>query len=755
MANYSNLDSYIIARVYENANNEISGQDMQDVLLQIVQDMGKSGYICQGVATTSTTPPVSSDSNIFYFAEGAGTYTNFGGLVVGVGELALFFWNGSTWDKESCNIVEIIDNLTTNDSTKALSAKQGKVLNDALQALRQTLDSMDILDNVAGSAVGLLNPIAENAEFTFRESGAKGDGAALINSIKGKTLAWNQLLDIVSISGSVNGIDYSINNGLITLNGTATAITAIAISVNSVGIPVGHKVLFRISQNFNFGANSLILHNGWEISADLSVGSVIVESNSAVPGYWILRIDEGVSFTNDSFYLGISDLTLLEIDNLTTVEEVEAWLATNVGLRSYYPFNAGELKSNDAQSIVTVGRNQWDEVITLNKMIDASTGAIFGAGGWFISANYIPVFPNTQYCFRIPVEYGTRRIAFYDVGYNFIKSDGWYGVDSDYEVITTPSEARYCLFEGQGAVYNHDICINLSDASFNGQYEPYWKNTLELNIKTLTGKKDGQGASVTIFPDGAGGAGSVYDELRKSVAYKRFGIVDLGDLDWTYSEHITGGNSDKSGFYANNPNGILLGPNNIAPIALCGRYLVDSINNLYDGADKKLSYSSSFSLRISDSGAGTDAATFKAAMAGVKLVYLLATPETYVLDTPLKMNYKVAKGGTEERVSPNSDGISAPMVEEVQYPMQTKGDAGYDISVTDGNPATINLTLPIDATGAVFLTCGGATFSALISAGQATLSISGIASGTYTFVAMYSGDEKYAPFSVSDTVTIS
>lgn len=676
MANYANLEAFIQSKVYENANNEITGQGLQDTLLEMVKELGKSGYICQGVATTSTTPPVSSDSNIFYFAEGAGIYTNFGGLVVGVGELALFFWNGSTWDKQSVNVVEIVDNLTTNDSKKALSAKQGKVLNDALQALRQTLASMDILDNVAGSAVGLLNPIAENAEFAFQKSGSKGDGAALINSIKGKTLAWNQLLDIASGSGSVNGIGYSINNGLITLNGTATAIATITISVNSVGIPVGHKVLFSISKDFNFGANSLILHNGWEISADLSSGSVIVESNSAVPGYWILRIDEGVSFTNDSFYLGISDLTLLGIDDLTTVEEVEAWLATNVGLRSYYPFNAGELKSNDAQSIVTVGRNQWDE--EWESGYYTAEGADFADSRAIRAKNFIQVQPDTTYFWQHPYD---GRIYYYDSNKNFIERTlPIYGGDT----FTTPNNCNYIKFfvfsDHSGYTYNHDICINISDASFNGQYEPYWKNTLELNIKTLTGKKDGQGASVTIVPDGLKGVGSVYDELRKSVAYKR-----------------------------------------------CGK-------RAYQAGDE------------SDSSVITD---------GTNTIYVLATPETYVLDTPLKMTYRVAKGGTEERISPNADGISAPMVEEVQYPMQTKGDAGYEITVQDGNPATINLTLPIDATGAVFLTCGGATFSALVSAGEADLSISGIASGTYTFVAMFSGDEKYAPFSVSGTVTIS
>ena len=692
MANYTTLENLIRAKVYENGNNEITGQDLQDVLLQMVSEMGKSGMICLGVATTSTTPPAGSDSNIFYLAEGAGTYTNFGGLSVDVGEVALFIWNGSTWDKQSVNVVEIVDNLTTNDSTKALSAKQGKVLNDALQAIRQTLASMDILDNVAGSAVELLNPIAENAEFTFQKSGSKGDGAALINSIKGKTLAWNQLVQNPTIQDTHAGWTCSFDIfsetsdmiALTNLNGSLGFYTP-------ASIIVGHKYYITCSVKYNSldAANAVsILYFGGGAALSISPAEkntpdyvtkkVLVTANDAQWGFSIYPAATGdILIIDKKSGVNIIDLTILGIDNLTTVAEVEAWLATDVGLRSYYPFNAGELKSNDAQSIVTEGRNQWDEEWEQGYW---SNGAISPLVNYICSKNKIRVLSEITYYLTIPTNASLSIYGF--------SGNDWLGeirTLSASGLYTIPSGVDYITFACGGSghplsSYNHDICINISDASFNGQYEPYWKNTLELNIKTLTGKKDGQGASVTIFPDGAGGVGSVYDELRKSVAYKRCGI------------------------------------------------------RAYQAGDE------------SDSSVITD---------GTNTIYVLTTPETYVLDTPLKMTYKVAKGGTEERISPNADGISAPMVEEVQYPMQTKGDAGYDISVNDGNPATIDLYLPIDATGAVFLSCGGATFSALVSAGQTTLSISGIASGTYTFVAMYSGDGKYAPFSASDTVTIS
>lgn len=149
MANYANLEAAIVAAVYENANNEITGAALQSVLLQMVSSMGKSGMLCNGVADGSTTPPVNPDSNIFYIAP-TGTYPNFGGLVVADGEWAIFIYNGG-WQKQSVPVVDVVDNLTTNDSTKALSAAMGKQIGDNISQLAQKVDE---LAGETGIAVG-------------------------------------------------------------------------------------------------------------------------------------------------------------------------------------------------------------------------------------------------------------------------------------------------------------------------------------------------------------------------------------------------------------------------------------------------------------------------------------------------------------------------------------------------------------------------------------------------------------------------
>ena len=99
MANYSNIRNNIISDIKPNNNQEITGQIMQDTLLQMVSLLQDGGYLFKGGATT-TTNPIVGDSNVFYLASVKGTYANFGGLQVNDNELAALVYNGS-WSKIS------------------------------------------------------------------------------------------------------------------------------------------------------------------------------------------------------------------------------------------------------------------------------------------------------------------------------------------------------------------------------------------------------------------------------------------------------------------------------------------------------------------------------------------------------------------------------------------------------------------------------------------------------------------------------
>lgn len=98
MANYATLKDAIQQVIKQNGNNEITGAIMQSSLLSMIDALG-GNYQYAGIATP-TTNPGTPDQNVFYLASTAGTYINFGGIVLADGELAILKYNG-TWYKDS------------------------------------------------------------------------------------------------------------------------------------------------------------------------------------------------------------------------------------------------------------------------------------------------------------------------------------------------------------------------------------------------------------------------------------------------------------------------------------------------------------------------------------------------------------------------------------------------------------------------------------------------------------------------------
>ena len=138
-----------------------------------------------------------------------------------------------------------------------------------------------------------------------------------------------------------------------------------------------------------------------------------------------------------------------------------------------------------------------------------------------------------------------------------------------------------------------------------------------------------------IFPDGLKSAGSVYDEITETKAYTRVGSVDLGTLNWIYSNGV---------FFAvlNDAYAVNAYLYNL----VCSKYATSSASSYVNLADKEIigvrgyQQSGKTSLLIKDT-SYTDATTFKQAMTdqNVKLYYELATPiET---DVNLDFGYNV------------------------------------------------------------------------------------------------------------------
>ena len=99
MANWSDLKAAIASIVKTNGNKEITGQLLQNVLNNIISNVGLNSTFA-GIATPETNPGT-PDGNVFYLATTAGTYSNFNGIVIKSGEAVILEWKGSWVKKDS------------------------------------------------------------------------------------------------------------------------------------------------------------------------------------------------------------------------------------------------------------------------------------------------------------------------------------------------------------------------------------------------------------------------------------------------------------------------------------------------------------------------------------------------------------------------------------------------------------------------------------------------------------------------------
>ena len=98
MASYNELNALIDAYINRNGVQAITGQILNGVLKAMVEQLGR-GYTIMGVALPATDPGT-PDGPERYFASTPGTYTDFDGLQVVSGELALLCYTPTDgWTK--------------------------------------------------------------------------------------------------------------------------------------------------------------------------------------------------------------------------------------------------------------------------------------------------------------------------------------------------------------------------------------------------------------------------------------------------------------------------------------------------------------------------------------------------------------------------------------------------------------------------------------------------------------------------------
>ena len=153
MANYATLKAAIQDVVKTNGNEEITGALLQQTLLAMVNSLGE-GFHYMGPATPLTNPGT-PDQNVFYLASTAGTYSNFGGITLADGEIAILKYNGS-WTKDSTGAASL-------EKVSQLQAKVTDLEDKTETTIVHNKNLADKAVSVAGLTINSSAKIAANA----------------------------------------------------------------------------------------------------------------------------------------------------------------------------------------------------------------------------------------------------------------------------------------------------------------------------------------------------------------------------------------------------------------------------------------------------------------------------------------------------------------------------------------------------------------------------------------------------------------
>ena len=515
--------------------------------------------------------------------------------------------------------------------------------------------------------------VEDNKPYLFRSTGGSSDvgNRSYLDKIVGGTVVWNQLVcnEAIGLGGTL-GID----GGVYTLTPNISSGFSQVQFYNTTPFTrkSGHKYYVSLEAKSDAWASdgniAFCTYDGLWLKNVVTSIDPSNHSWQTLKGIFISTTDaDGNSnFSFRKYYeetnspVSVKNVVLFDLtkmfgstiaDYIYSLEQATAGAGVTwfkkLFPNDYYPYNAGELLSVEGlQSHDSVGFNQWDEEWEVG--VFDNNGEPYGAATNAIrSKTFCKCVPNTAYYCRSS-KTGSEyyiQMFYYDANKNFISMA--YGNNRTF---TTPQNAHYFKICTQtssyiyGGTYLNDICINLSDTSRNGEYEPYKKHSYPLDSSlTLRGipKLD---ASNNLYYDG--------DEYESDGTVKRkYGIVDLGTLDWTYY-------GDENFMYAYVPRK-KHGFSNL----LCQRYRLRLVTTDIQSSDKVCWGNTQNSILYIKDLDYTDAATFKAAMSGVMLVYELATPTTETAE-PFQHIQIVDDFGTEEFVS---TGI-VPVGHNTRYP---------------------------------------------------------------------------------------
>lgn len=461
-----------------------------------------------------------------------------------------------------------------------------------------------------------------------------------LKEIEGNSVAFNQLAKTNGISETINGITFTSNNdGSWTVNGTATATAWKEISLRQNNLS-GHKMLLKgCPKGFETG---VYLGDAWD-TQNYENGNGIIYTKPSASGTLRIGIGSGVTVNNIKFYPMWTDLTLMGLDSITTVEEFN-----RIFPLTYYPYNAGEIKSTVIKGVKVNGYNLFDGEWQ-DGSLDTTTGEEI-ANVNRSRSDFIKVIAGQTYSLGQTTQSGitgsVKYLYEYDGNQDFVKYTEIYQSNPNWEEtpITLSNNTQYVRIVYPRARINDNQRLHITGSRTG--YAPY-KEPRIIEIPQ------------TELPS----AGSVHDTIKivegnvvagqqryNMVRVSRINSVDLGTLNWRYissngrmASSSLDGIIKKHSSYVGKPN------------IVCAKYTTDTPQSLESSNPANLTISiggNGIDILIYDS-SYTDATTFKTAMSGVILNYEKAEYTETTLATDLtfeEVSAIIEQGGSIETI---------------------------------------------------------------------------------------------------------
>ena len=710
MANYETLKTAIQHVIKTNDNNEITGALLQQSLLAIINSLG-IGYQFVGIATPMTNPEI-YDQKVFYIANGKGLYKNFGSINIDEDEVVLLIFENA-WTKV----------LTGIASNSKLTALFNDVKTD-VAAIERDLGQYAEFPSVAMTAETTGKYINADGEFV---DDADFNIAAIGAVVVGNTYelymgsAANMKLGVALFVARIKTT---------TTSGTERIEYVPLFSAMSTDIPTSGYVCFEAMEAYSDvlvcyradvpeAATLLVRRYGTKASIATQINNLRkkVDLKSFADGYY------------ESMRVGTAD-------NLTSKGDAteEVIMSRRAGGDNQIEDGSASIKRIKGYSFVlnqsTGPDTPWYPVFGTMTKTGISISYTYGTVGIEnLNQNRIAtrffIGDKHKYliCFQLTTskegesfiecssnahtnqqtytaKIGVNKIAVILTAIGTGESDLRLGLPANdtISVGDTVSIEKIMALDltqmfgsGNEPTTPEDFAKRLGYSSINDvPYIPYNEGEIVSSfaegIKTTDteGKVSERKWSETLkkyFPDGLKSAGSAYDEITPTKAVKRIGEIDLGTLTW-------GKTSANGKTYYHTKEAI---PNRSA-----NSYVVTSCyttENRYpsqiqesESVDRIIGYKGYFigeELWVIDSRYDTPEA-FAAAMSGIILYYVLATPEETAYDE-LNLTEQVSEGGTEEAII--TDGkTSTPLRADIVYPI----DAYNTIKANKANIGTLS-----------------------------------------------------------------